>query len=236
MNPLFSRRHALAGVLSLSLAASVLLAGCGSTSSTPSADASGSPAVSPQTPSESPSATLPAEDTDVFQPGTWLSDQGQYYFFDDDGASGRTASLEDGTGVSFSYTVDGDQAAFSMGGADSTQTCTLSGEQPGGPLTLQWEDGTAEVLTYVSEQNSDQFQFYSNQELCDLALAYYGAHSDGQSSEGLTAAAQTNEDGTVTIQVYQNLGDHNSTAAWYTVDRTTAQGTDGAGQAVDLAG
>ena len=230
-----SRRPAIAGLLSLTLSVSVLLAGCNAAISTPSSDPSGSPAASSQAPSAYPSA-LPEDGGTAFQAGTWLSDQGQYYFFDADGASGRTASLADGTGVAFSYTVDGDQAAFSMGGADTSQTCTVSGEQPGGPLTLQWEDGTVEVLTYVSEQSSDQFQFYSDQELCDLALTYYGTHGDGQDTDGLTAAAQTNEDGTVTIQVYQNLGDHNSTAAWYTVDRTTAQGTDGTGQAVDLDG
>ena len=92
------------------------------------------------------------------------------------------------------------------------------------------------MLTYVSDQSSDQFRFYSNQELCDLALTYYNERNIAQDTQGLTAAAQTNEDGTVTIQVYENLGDHNSTAAWYTVDRVTAQGTDGNGQAVDLDG
>ncbi len=229
-----SRRPALAGLLGLTLSVSVLLAGCTTAGSAPSSDIS--PSVSPETPSEAPSADLPAGDGTVFQAGTWLSDQGLYYFFDDDGASGRTASLETGTGVAFSYTVDGDQASFSMGAVDAVQTCTLSGDRPGGPLTLQWEDGTAEVLTYVSQLGADQFQFYSDQELCDLALAYYREHNSGQDTDGLTAAAQTNEDGTVTIQVYQNLGDHNSTSAWYTVDRTTAQGTDGTGQAVDLDG
>ena len=52
----------------------------------------------------------------------------------------------------------------------------------------------------------------------------------------MTSAAQTNEDGSVAIQVYENLGDHNSTAAWYTVDRITAAGTDGSGNEVDLDG
>ena len=72
--------------------------------------------------------------------------------------------------------------------------------------------------------------------MCDLALTYYKERNSAQDTQGLTAAAQTNEDGTVTIQVYENLGDHNSTAAWYTVDRVTAQGTDGNGQAVDREG
>ena len=52
----------------------------------------------------------------------------------------------------------------------------------------------------------------------------------------MVSAAQTNDDGSVSIQVYENLGDHNSTAAWYTVDRMTATGTDSSGNDVDLAG
>lgn len=81
-------------------------------------------------------------------------------------------------------------------------------------------------------------QPYTEQELCNLALDYYQANSGTSSEQAqeLSAAAQTNADGTVTIQVYQNLGDHNSTAAWYTVDPVTAQGTDGNGQSVDLDG
>ena len=121
-----------------------------------------------------------------------------------------------------------------MGGADNTSTCTVS--RDGDTVTLKWADGTTEQLTYISEQGSDTFQFYSNQELADLALNFYKETNDAQDSQNLAAAAQTNDDGSVSIQVYENLGDHNSTAAWYTVDRVSAAGTDGSGHEVDLAG
>ena len=103
-----------------------------------------------------------------------------------------------------------------------------------GEAALEWGDGTTEHLTYVSAEGSDTFQFYSNQELADLALTFYQGGGSAQDSQNLTASAQTNDDGSVSIQVYENLGDHNSTAAWYTVDRTTAAGTDGSGGTVDL--
>ena len=223
------RRTVSGGLLGLGLALSLLLAGCaGAPAPSPSPAVSLSAPAQSAAPSDVPSAAI--------QAGTWLSDQGQYWSFDPDGASGRTSSLADGTGTGFAYTVEGDRAVFSMGGADSGRACTLSGDRASGPLTLQWEDGGTEVLTYVSSLGSDQFVFYTDQQLCQLALEYYRAHGDGQDTDGLTAAAAANEDGTVTIQVYENLGDHNSTAAWYTVDRTTARGTDAAGQAVDLAG
>lgn len=38
------------------------------------------------------------------------------------------------------------------------------------------------------------------------------------------------------IQIYENLGDHNSTAAWYTVDWITGTGTDEAGAKISLVG
>lgn len=179
-----------------------------------------------------PSAS-PTEDA-AFTPGTWLSDGGQYYFFDEGGATGRTAGLEDGTGVGFTYSIAGTEAVFSMGAADNTSSCTVS--RNGDTVTLDWADGATEHLTYVSEQGSDTFQFYSNQELADLALRFYQENNSAQDNQNLTSAAQTNEDGSVSIQVYENLGDHNSTAAWYTVDRLTAAGTDGSGQEVALAG
>ena len=66
-------------------------------------------------------------------------------------------------------------------------------------------------------------------------MRFYQENNSAQDNQNLTSAAQTNEDGSVSIQVYENLGDHNSTAAWYTVDRLTAAGTDGSGQEVALA-
>ena len=168
----------------------------------------------------------------VFTPGTWLSDGGQYYFFDEGGTTGRTASLDSGTGVGFTYSMVETKAVFSMGAADNASSCTVS--RDGDTIALEWADGTTEHLTYVSEQGSDTFQFYSNQELADLALGFYKESNNAQDNQNLTAAAQTNDDGSVSIQVYENLGDHNSTAMWYTVDRITAVGTDGSGNEVNL--
>lgn len=73
----------------------------------------------------------------------------------------------------------------------------------------------------------------SNEELCELALSYYGSVS-GEDPSDLKTAAQTNEDGTVTIQIYSDLSDHVSTADWYTVDRVTTKGTNTMGEAICL--
>ena len=224
------KKRYLAGLSCLALSLTMLLAACGPASPGETTGPTDPSSTLDSTVSEAPSAAS-AEDT-IFTPGTWLSDSGQYYFFDGDGTNGRTASLDNGTGVGFTYTLDGSQADFAMGGADSSSTCTV--DRDGETITLEWTDGTTERLTYISEQGSDSFQFYSNQELADMALAYYKENNGAQENESLTSAAQTNDDGSVTIQVYENLGDHNSTAAWYTVDRHTGAGTDGVGAEVYL--
>ena len=225
------KKRYFAGAASLAISLTMLLTACGSTGSDTSAPTQ-PPAASGSTSGETTSA-LPNEDA-AFTPGTWLSDGGQYYFFDEGDTTGRTASLEDGTGVGFTYSLVGTEATFSMGAADNAASCTVS--RDGDTVTLVWADGTTEKLTYVSDQGSDTFQFYSNQELADLALNFYKETNHAQDNQNLTSAAQTNDDGSVSIQVYENLGDHNSTAAWYTVDRMTAAGTDSSGSEVDLAG
>ena len=225
------KKRYFAGIACFALSLAMLLSACSNTASDPSAP-DHPPAGSVSTSVEPPSAS-PDEDA-AFTPGTWLSDGGQYYFFDEGDTTGRTASLEDGTGIGFTYSIAGAEAAFSIGSADNASSCTVS--RDGDTVTLLWADGTTEKLTYVSEQGSDTFQFYSNQELADLALNFYKENNNAQDNQNLTSAAQTNDDGSVSIQVYENLGDHNSTAAWYTVDRMTATGTDSSGNDVDLAG
>ena len=214
-------------VSAAALSLSLLLAACGAPAETPVA----TPVVTPA--AESPAATpAPSDESSLFTPGTWLSDKGQYYFFDENGKTGRTSSLSDGTGAGFEYSVSGGEADFSIGGAGSSSKCTVSRDEDS--ITLEWADGVKEQLSFVSELGSDEFEFYTDDELASLALEYYKAHS-GEDTDGLLSAAEANADGSVTVQIYRSLGDHNSTAEWYTLDRITASGTDSAGNPVELA-
>lgn len=235
----------------------LLLAGCqgkeqpaGTDSPSPEQSAPVSPeqsaSVSPEQsepatpqPSDTEAPTQSGGTSSVFTPGTWLgtAEDGsqQYYFFHKEGWAGSTANLEYGIGVAFSYEPGEDgSVVFHMGAADISSSCTVEVTNAE-HIALLWEDGSREDLAYVSPLGAGEFTFYSNNELCDLAIAYY-RQASGSEAENLTAGAVlTSEDGTVVIQVYENLGDHNSTAAWYTVDRLTGQGTDvNSGEAVDL--
>lgn len=227
MNIFKRKRIRAAAAAAAALSLSLLLAACGAPAETPVA----TPVVTPA--AESPAATpAPSDESSLFTPGTWLSDKGQYYFFDEDGKTGRTSSLSDGTGAGFEYSVSGGEADFSIGGAGSSSKCTVSRDEDS--ITLEWADGVKEQLSFVSELGSDEFKFYTNDELASMALSYYKSNS-GEPSDGLLSAAEANADGSVTVQIYRSLGDHNSTAEWYTLDRITASGTDSAGNAVELA-
>lgn len=204
-------------------AALALLAGC------QSAAAPARPPVN-DAPAAADSTAAP-----VFSAGTWLAkskDGETYYFFDPDSVSGRTASQETGAGLGFTYTVQDGRGTFSMGSANNTSACILE-QTDAEHITIKWEDGREESLSYISEEGADKFQFYSNEALRNLAMSYYSRKSGG--IKRLSAAAVINEDGMVTIQVYENQKDHNSTSAWYNVDRRTGKGTDvNTGEDVDL--
>lgn len=117
-----------------------------------------------------------------------------------------------------------------MGAADqeSKATITFTDEKN---AELTWSDGQKATMQFISEKNSEEFHFYSNQKLCELAAAYY-AKTTGESAP---EAAADLEPETVTVQLYENLGDRNSTYAWYQVNRLTAKGTDiSSGAEIDL--
>lgn len=86
---------------------------------------------------------------------------------------------------------------------------------------------------YLDNTNSNinKKESYTTTELEKMALDYYQKQTGYRPS---LSASQVNEDGTVTIQLYDNMGDHNSSCDWYTVDPKTAVGTDLLKNNIDL--
>lgn len=162
-----------------------------------------------------------AEAVTSIKPGTWRGTD-SYFFFYEDGKGGSTLDFEYGMGLGFEYdlTQDG-HLIFHMGSVDSDLSTSYVLDGDTLYLTKD-DDGSTDTLVYVSE--SPDLKFYTNQELANIAQYYYMANNDGYVPEA--SGIQTNDDGTVTIQLYDQLEDHNSTAAWYTIDRVTLIGTD----------
>lgn len=157
-----------------------------------------------------------------FRPGVWRGEDA-YFFFNEDG-SGQSLGFEMGTGLAFqldSYAGDG-TVTFHFGSPDNNSRFTLS-DQSEDRVTLTTEDGTTDTLVYVCEGDADSFRFYSDEEIQLIALNYYQAQYDYTPQySGIT----DNGDGTVTVQLFDQVDDHNATAAWYTIDRVTLAGTD----------
>lgn len=188
-------------------------------------------------PAESPEPEFPAEQETPYQmaEGVWLAttDAGysNYYYFNPRECSGNYVNLEYGLGVPFTYEGSDEALVFHLEGHDTDKPAEVlhTDEEA---FTLIWEDSLPERLCFVSEGTLEDFHFYSNHDLANLALEHYSDSTDY--TPGM-AGAMTNEDNTVTVQLYDNLGDHNSTAAWYILDRFTATGTNlMTGEQVDL--
>lgn len=206
----------------------------------------------------------PAEPVHEFRPGIWLAknDVGYtaYYEFLEGEPFAASCGLEHGIIQGYEYGGSGDELVFTPtsysahGGLyhdvlSNSPAETLSPQNSVFParvevvsedeFILHWAHALPETFTFVQDGDIrlEDFPFHCNSALAQLALDYYTAHSDLPSEElaALELGVMTNVDNTVTIQLYKNLGDHNSTAAWYVVDRFTATGTDlTSGEQVDL--
>lgn len=189
-----------------------------------------------ETPMETDEYKLPFEaDFSLLKAGTWLANAAgeyRYFFFNADGETGSFVSPESGIGLAFRYENDDDRTIFYFGAADNASPAVLMQSDENNAL-LKWDEGVQETLTYVSDASSETFTFYTNDELCDLAISHYIKES-GSDADNLAVTAQTNEDGTVTIHLFSDMETHTATIDWYTVDRTTAVGTDFMEGPIDL--
>ena len=235
-------------IYAAALAALLLLSGCDRTAQeeTPPPQQSAPVQSQPADPAPAQDAVpapeeLPEEEPAPSEPvyemasGVWLAatDLGysNYYYFNAEEQSGSYVSLEYGLGMPFCYEGSGDALVFHLEGHEEPQPAVVEAAAENA-FTLKWENSLPETLTYIGEGTLDDFHFYSNNDLAMLAMERYTEDSGETPSQ---AGAMTNEDNTVTVQLYDNMGDHNSTAAWYIFDRFTATGTDLlTGEEIDL--
>ena len=177
---------------------------------------------------------LPVADEAELRAGVWwaIGDGiDSYYEICRDG-TGAVISQENGTGVGINYEVRGTGVTFQMGAVDAINEATLTATSAD-ELTVTFADGRTEFWSYMGNVTMNGFTFYSNEQLCGMARDYIQA-AEGYTPENVAATADFEDPRTINIQLYDNLGDHNSTAAWYFVDRFTAKGRDLNGNEIDL--
>ena len=119
---------------------------------------------------------------------------------------------------------------------------------PGGNSVRQVQgepesDGTATAFqagTWLGtkEDGSQQYYFFSDDGSSGQTASLESGTGLGFAYEAASGQAvfhMGSEEGTVNIQVYENLGGHNSTAAGYVIDRLTGKGMNAnTGETVDL--
>jgi hypothetical protein len=174
-------------------------------------------------PDDDPTALLPT--------GYWwaVSETGEVcYFFSEDSSTGSCIDAETGAATPFTYTYNGTEAEFFPMDQTTSSICTVEIVDDK-TIYFNWTDGTAEVLTLSDTIGNGGF--FSNDELCRFALDYYEMKTGYRPG---CAAAASQPTGEVVIQLYDNMGDHNSTCDWYTVDRVTGKGTNLMGEEIDL--
>ena len=202
-----------------------------------------------------PPQTLPAEETDPsaqaetetlppvvdapdrpmelnIEPGIWIATggpDGDRYF---DFSSGTFLYQDSGTGLGFTVEMGEDPGhlLFHFGDTENNTPAAIYWDSAKS-FVLEWKDGSTERLTWWRDETMADFTFYSNEKLCEMALGYYEMRTGYRPAR---AAAEMDENGAIAIQLYDDLGDHISTADWYTVDRFTATGEDLMGNAIDL--
>lgn len=139
------------------IAAAALLTACSTKpnkqeqpNDTPSIAASTDAAAEEQTETAAEEPTL----SEWFKAGTWDGNCRYFFYEETQGRhSGATRDFTMGIGVAFEYEhTGGSEYVFHMGAAEDNTAASVVFSDGANEAVITWEDGTAETLTYVSEE------------------------------------------------------------------------------------
>lgn len=141
------------------------------------------------------------------------------------------------------WSVDGDILSLSLTEDPAIGTMfSPEWEDIGGDYRYElWEDGMLSLTdldnphpilpnmpgeTVFFESSAAQFQRIELEvSVCDAVLAYYEA-KNGAEYPGYADVEGRDENGNMIVHLYEDMGDHIATSAWYTINSETFQGTD----------
>ncbi|MBR3419995.1 MAG: S8 family serine peptidase [Oscillospiraceae bacterium] len=164
---------------------------------------------------------------DGFEKGLWFCKNGESlkYYSSDGNGNFTVKDAADGSEETIKYRWIGTMAVeFSHG--DQTETAdaiAISAPDYERAIELHRADNQIDVLVYAGEETLDSINFYTDQELVDMAAADRSKRAGKTVKVSETVA---NEDGTVTISFDDGSA--------YKIDRFTGKGTDGNGRAINL--
>lgn len=172
---------------------------------------------------------IPDLGTAVYQ--SRMADDTERFFFFYGQGNGSYLEQETGMGMGFTYEMqDEETAVFHIGDAESSAVVKLY-RLDETTIELNWGSGETETLTKLPNDPFAEFFFYSNEVLRERALNLY-QQKNGRRPDG--AEAYCDIDGSISIRLFDDLGDHIVTDDWYTVDRYTGIGKNLLGETIDL--
>ena len=129
-----------------------------------------------EAPEEFPTQIVDTPDRPVelkIEPGIWIATggpDGDRYF---DFGTGAFLYQDSGMGLGFSLEMGEDPAhlVFHFGDIENNTPAAIYWDSAHS-FVLEWKDGTTERLTWWSDETLADFTFYSNDELCEMALGY----------------------------------------------------------------
>lgn len=168
--------------------------------------------------------------------GVWAADDGErrigYYIVTGEN-SGSYLDAEYAMGVGFEVEIDGRKANFHMGAADVNEYAEFIIPDISKRRIVWDSDSRTEYLTLINGADPETFDFYSASDLLGSAYTYYEDRNNGAHPEFFST--QVNVDGTVEIQLYDQVEGHQSAAAYYQVDSITGRGKEiNSGESVDF--
>ena len=173
-----------------------------------------------------------------FLTGTWIAhdNAGDGFFLKFDSGSKCTAvNIADRSEKELTYTIDkGDLTCFDKDGKEvlTAEVEFRSKDSANAKVTSGLYSVNTFSMQYLfTESANEDTSFYSKQELEKLALDYYEKENGYRPQH---ASSNVVEGNSVSIQLYDELEDHISTATYYTVSLFTASGTDIIGNSIDL--
>lgn len=177
-----------------------------------------------------------------FRLGVWISTDGNYeseyydetyYCFREDGG-GSFLSQSMGIGLSFGYEMDADdpeKGVFHKGAVDDNSYIEILSKEDD-KVKVKWTNtGIEETWTYLSP--ADEFSFYSNFDLGEMAMRLYGMSQ--YCPENIDYKASI-ENGLISIRIFDptETDSTKSQLIWYSLNRYTGKGYDDNGNEVDL--
>lgn len=181
-------------------------------------------------------ADIVVSETCMLKPGVWYAyneEACSYYFISPDGMNARKVDVLDAMSTVFRYeniSAEKHEYKYYTSTGSSTFVLNITSEET---AELIEKDKPVSRLKYCSDTTFEHFQFFSDEELENMALSYYSTYSSRNNSNLLIYTVD-NEDETVDIYLYVVLNGKENILEIFSLDRFTASGTSRNGEIIDL--